>query len=480
MAILFLDEFLKNTYFFLLPTDTLSLLCFSYERVVLWGTSSEMDTLKSSPLIDLTIITALLSIGLLCMHVPIVHPAWMYTFVFIGASLLFCWLCRAVERVTVPRGWLFVAVGVALLIRLSFVTTTPVGSDDIYRYMWDGKVQSAQINPYLFSPDSSALKPLQSHLLPSAVNHRDLKTLYFPFSEWAFYVCYQLSGEAVWGYKLLLLAAEGATLVGLYLLLSLFRIPEKFVLLYAFCPLPILQFALDGHLDALGFPFLLFGLLLYSKERKIPGLLLIGLSMSIKPVALVLLPILFLLERSWNRRLLTIVVPSATVMVQFLPYMATSNPFEALATFARNWTFNGVVFEGLYHFLADNQKSRIICLVMLSIALLMIYLTRKDFLKKVHSSVLLLLLFSPVVHPWYIAWLAVLMPLTRQWSAIIYSATASLTSLTILSYRLHGVWDQAPWILVVEYLPVILLFLWELRKTDMDYTLPVPVTEAAH
>jgi hypothetical protein len=242
------------------------------------------------------------------------------------------------------------------------------------------------------------------------------------------------------------------------------------VLLYAFCPLPILQFALDGHLDALGFPFLLFGLLLYVQRRTIPALLLLGLSLSVKPVALVLLPILFFLERSWKQRLLTIGIPAATVLVQFLPYMVSSNPFEALTTFARNWTFNGIVFEGVYALLADNQQTRLVCVVLLSLALLMVYFSRKDILRKTYFSVFLLLIFSPVVHPWYVAWLAVLLPLTRRWSGIVYAATASLTSVTILHYKLYGVWEQSPLVLVVEYLPVIILLVQELRTDDPSPT----------
>ena len=434
--------------------------------------------MKTSPFLELSIVTALLSIGLLLVHVPILHPAWMYTIVFIGSSLLFCLMCWLVNRTDVPRQWLFSGITLALLIRLTFITSTPIGSDDIYRYMWDGKIQSAYINPYLYAPDSSALKSLHSNLLPGAVNHPNLKTLYFPFSQWAFYACYQLSGEAVWGYKAVLLVAEGATLLALFLLLTRFRIPTRFMLLYAFCPLSILQFALDGHLDALGFPFLLFGLLLYFSERRFPGLILFGLSMSIKPVGIVLLPIFFFLEQSWKRRLMAIGIPAITVLVQFLPYMATSNPFEALSTFAKNWTFNGVVFEGMYALLADNQKARLVCLVMLSFALLMIYLSRRDLVSKIHFSVLLLLIFSPVVHPWYIAWLAVLLPLTRRWSGIVFAATASLTSVTILSYKLYGAWQQMPWVLIVEYLPVIVLLLWEISKTSTDSALPPTATEA--
>jgi hypothetical protein len=150
--------------------------------------------------------------------------------------------------------------------------------------------------------------------------------------------------------------------------------------------------------------------------------------------------------------------------------LLSSNPFEALFTFAKNWTFNGIVFEGLYLLFADNQKARLLCVILMSIVLLILYLSKKSILDKTHLSVLLLLLFSPVVHPWYIAWLTVLLPLTRRWSGIVYAATASLTSVTILHYKLYGVWDQSPLVLVVEYLPVIVLMVQELRTDDPSPT----------
>ena len=427
-------------------------------------------TLKTPSVPILSISIAGLTIGLLLAHYPFLHPALTYTIAFIATSLVYCLMCWIIYRIDISKNTVLLAMGIALLIRLSFLTTTPVGSDDIYRYMWDGKVQAAGLNPYLFAPDSSALDHLHSPLLPASVNHPDMKTLYFPFSEWIFYACYQLSGEAPWGYKLILFFAEIASIAGLLLLLGWFKLPAKFVLFYALCPLPIIQFALDGHLDALGFPFLIFGLLMHLRGRTILSSFLLGFSMSIKPVALVLLPILFFRERTWKKRIQILGLPLATITIQFLPYLLSSNPFEALFTFAKNWTFNGIVFEGLYLLFADNQKARLLCVILMSIVLLILYLSKKSILDKTHLSVLLLLLFSPVVHPWYIAWLTVLLPLTRRWSGIVYAATASLTSVTILHYKLYGVWDQSPLVLVVEYLPVIVLMVQELRTDDPSPT----------
>ncbi|HTY35575.1 MAG TPA: hypothetical protein VMH23_00595 [Bacteroidota bacterium] len=428
--------------------------------------------MKTPHAIQFIAVVILITAGLLAVHVPLLHPAWMYTLVFVGTSAFFGWMSWLLLRTELSERFLFAILVVAFLVRLSFVASTPIGSDDIYRYMWDGKVQSSHINPYLYAPDSSALSSLHSDLLPCSVNHPTLKTLYFPFSEWIFYLGYQMSGEHVWGYKILLLASELATFLALFLLLRLMDIPRKYLLLYALCPLPILQFGLDGHLDAIGFPLLLFGLFSFLSRRRMIGLILFGLSISIKPVAVVLLPVLFFAERSWGRRFLVLGVPAIVVAIQFLPYVISSNPFEALGTFARDWTFNGIVFEGVYAVLADNQKSRLICLGLLCVLLLIVYLSNKNLPGKMNLAVLLLLLCSPVVHPWYIAWLTLLLPLTRSWTGIVYSMTASLTSVTILTYKLSGMWGQPWWALIAEYLPVIVVLTWEVSRAGQWHFIP--------
>jgi alpha-1,6-mannosyltransferase len=400
--------------------------------------------------------------GFLFIHFSFLQPVIIYTFAFIGTSLIFCWMCRLIFRVELPKNYVSYCLGLALLIRLSFLTVTPIGSDDVYRYMWDGKVQTSGLNPYLYTPNSDSLNPLHSVLLPASVNHPDIKTLYFPFSEWIFSLCYQMSGETIWGYKLILLFAEIAAIIGLFLLTSRLQIPSKFILFYAFCPLSIFQFAIDSHLDGLGFPFLIFGILAYLRKKTTLASLLLGLSISIKPIGLVLLPILIIHEQQWGKRILLLVVPALTISFQFIPYLLNSNPLEALFTFAKHWTFNGVVFESLNLYFFNNQKTRLICALLFGLAFLLVSVSKKPLFDKLYLSVLLLLLFSPVVHPWYIAWLIIFLPLTQRWSGIFFVATASLTSLTVLNYKLFGVWKQEPAILIIEYLPVIVFLFFEL------------------
>ncbi|MGA7160855.1 MAG: hypothetical protein WBZ48_07625 [Bacteroidota bacterium] len=402
--------------------------------------------------------------GILLLHLPTVHPVVIFGSMFIAASVMFTVMAWTLFRVEVPTKILFGIVAVGLIVRLSFVTTSPIGSEDAYRYVWDGKVEAYGTNPYLYAALDSRLDSLHSPHLPAAMNHADLKTIYFPLSEWIFYLSYRLSGEAFWGYKTVFLLAEVGTICALFLLLSMLHIPQKFILLYAVSPLPIFEFAVDAHLDAVGLPLFLFSLLFYLKERKTLSYVFLGLSMSIKPVGLILLPALFFFEKGWRNKLYALLIPLTTVGVQFLPYIFSSNPFETLFTFTKDWSFNGAVFESVYACVHDNQLSRLFCAGILGLLVFLLNVKRRDLPTTAYFSLLALMLLSPVVHPWYVAWMAVLLPVMRRWSGIAFVAGVSLTSFTVMNYRLTGLWVQYPAVLVIEYLPVILLMIVELRE----------------
>ena len=430
--------------------------------------SDKNDTVEKSGIMKLSVGACLLVVGLLLIHWLPFSPAVTYAVVFVSTSIIFLWFARALHLSEPPKWFLPLAVVVALLVQLSFLNLPPIGSDDVYRYMWDGKVQSFGIDPYRYAPNDAALDSLHSSLVPASVNHPDMKSVYFPVTQWLFYAAYSLSQESIWGFKLLLLLAQTATVIALFILLKKLRIPPKYVLLFALCPLPLLQFGLDAHIDAVGLPLLIFGLALYLDSRKTIAYVLFALSVSIKPVALLLLPVLFLSEKGSREKSKVLLVPSVILAGQFLPYVFSSNPFEALFTFASHWTFNGIIFETLNLYYDNNLTSRLICAALLVVSLLPLYRSKKDVLDVLYYSVILLLLFSPVVHPWYVTWLTVLLPFARRWSGIVYSASASLTVYTIVQFKLYGIWEQSALVLALEYLPVIILLILELRDSKND------------
>ena len=70
---------------------------------------------------------------------------------------VFIALCSQ-NNLSVHWGW-FLLVG--LISRLILFPTTPTLSDDVYRYLWDGRVVASGINPYQFPPNSPELNSLQ-------------------------------------------------------------------------------------------------------------------------------------------------------------------------------------------------------------------------------------------------------------------------------------------------------------------------------
>lgn len=394
-----------------------------------------------------------------------VSPIVAYTVTTISSSLIFIAVCAMLLKEEVSSKYFFILLVMAVILRVAFMMVHPVGSPDYYRYVWDGKVQASGINPYRYAPDSPALDSLHTDIIPRLVTYPSMKTIYPPLSEMLFYVAYMIGGESYIGIKLLILVLDLLTMLGLYLTSKQLKLDRKYLLIYALCPLPLIQFFMDGHVDSFGFTFLIFAVFFYLSGRKTIGYLLIGLSMLIKPLALIIVPVLFFTEKGAFNRTKAAVIPVLLFGLFYVPYLFTGTPFSALMTFTENWTFNGIVFHVVDAFIHDNQRARAICAVLLVIAYVPMILSKKDLLTKIYLSVFLLFIFSPIVHPWYIGWLAVLLPLVPRWSGIAYVGLSSLTAFTILSYQMTGVWHDYTAVLIFEYGPVLILLLWELWKS---------------
>ncbi len=388
-----------------------------------------------------------------------------YTITTISSSILYIAFAYLLLKTDVSSKHVYTLLAVGILLRIAFGLVHPVGSPDYYRYVWDGKVQAHGINPYRYAPDDPALGALHSDILPRLVTYGDMKTIYPPLSETLFYAAYLIGGESYLGIKLLIFVFDILTLAGLTLSLKTLGLELKHVLLYALAPLPLIQFFLDGHVDSFGFTFLIFAVYFYFRERRSLAYAFLGLSLLIKPLALITIPLFILAEKDLAGRVKAAVIPVLLFALAYLPYTLTGSPFQALRSFTENWTFNGAVFDLLNMVMHDNQRARLVCAALLMMAYLPFLFGKRDLLTKVYASIFILYIFSPIVHPWYIGWLAVLLPLYPRWSGISYVALSSLTAFTILTYQQTGTWNDYPLVLIFEYVPVILLFIREISTS---------------
>ena len=211
---------------------------------------------------------------------------------------------------------LIILVGAAAM-RLALVFSEPGLSGDIYRYIWDGRVQAAGINPYAHVPAASELAALRDRDIWPYINRADYAvTLYPPVAQSIFFAVTRL-GESVVIMKLGLLLFEAVGVAATIALLQRLGMPATNLAAYAWHPLPVWEIAGNGHVDAAMLAFLLVGLLAYLHGRILTAGILVTLGALIKPLALLVLPVLW---RPWNWRLPLCVV--AVIALAYVPYLS--------------------------------------------------------------------------------------------------------------------------------------------------------------
>jgi len=384
----------------------------------------------------------------------------------------------AVRLVLIERGPRFLTVVLlfAVLLRIGAVFAPPYLSDDIYRYVWDGRVQAAGINPYRFVPDSPQLERLQDDRIYPRINRSDYApTIYPPVAQFIFLAATRVSESITW-MKMVMVGFEALTVWALIRLLVSLGLPAERVLIYAWNPLTIWEFAGSGHIDAAAIAFLV--LTLWARRRNLPALTGITLACAtlVKFYPAVIFPALY---RRWDWKM-----PAgfaATVILAYAPYAKAGLGVlgflpgymkeEGLQSGERFylWTllqrarpapwFNGGWYMGL------------LLLALLLVAVWLIFRKKHaggDFL--LHAAILASLcavLFSPH-YPWYFAWILPLLVFVPYVPMFYLSVSAFI----LYESRLQ----EGPETLLrdntLRYLPFLVLiavhWLWRRRQSLSD------------
>jgi hypothetical protein len=183
--------------------------------------------------------------------------------------VLYLGAVRLILRAPPSASAMWIVLGVAVLVRLAFLPAPPLLSTDIYRYVWDGRVQAAGINPYLYVPADPALARLRDAEIYPKINRAEYaRTIYPPMAEAVFAAVGQATAT-VTGMKAVMLAFEGVAILSLLQVLRLAGLPRERILIYAWNPLPLWAFACDGHVDAIAVGFV--GLALLARTRRRDG-----------------------------------------------------------------------------------------------------------------------------------------------------------------------------------------------------------------
>src|ERR1700733_7017736 len=222
-----------------------------------------------------------------------------------------------VVRGRTNRWTLKIIIAFALLFRLSVLFSPPQLSTDAYRYVWDGRVQAAGINPYRFVPSAPELAGLRDDDIYPNINRADYApTIYPPAAQLIFLLATRISNSVIW-MKTFISFFDVACFWLILKLISIAGLPRERLLAYAWHPVIVWEFAGNGHVDAAMIFFVLLTLICrYQKRDTLTGVFL-GLATLTKLYPVILFPALL---RRWNFRMPLALL--GTIVAGYLPYLS--------------------------------------------------------------------------------------------------------------------------------------------------------------
>ncbi len=344
-----------------------------------------------------------------------------------------------------------------ILFRVTLIPTAPTTSPDVYRYIWEGKIIYNGYNPYEYSPDAEQLSELRDDLY-AKVTFKNLPTIYPPAAQIIFLASYSLTGNSLTGLKLIYLLCEIITMIFLVKLLTLKGMTPNLVMLYAWLPLPVMEYFVNAHIDAAGIMLLILFLYFLEKGKMLPAVFAFTFAFLTKLYPVFLIPLLVKKLRK-QRFMYFILIFIFTSILFYYPFINGSQSVtKMLSIYANKWEFNASVYYLLAAVIPDRETARLICGILLFISIGYIASYYKDFVKGAFGVLLAVLILSPVLYPWYLGWISAVNPFVGFYSVLSLLFTVNLSNFTPLG----KVWHEYFPVIFTEYAIFFVLFAYDL------------------
>jgi hypothetical protein len=427
-------------------------------------------------------------------------PAFIVLFLIqFSIYLVACYLVLSRKK---PAGGLakisnVLVVAVVLIFSVFFrselVDEPPYLSSDVYRYVWDGRVQSEGINPYRYIPSDENLSHLRDQAIYGFINRRDFaQTIYPPAAQMIFLALYTLSPSDVHSFKVGMSWFDGATMVAILLSLLRLGLEPSRIVIFAWHPLVIWEGAHSGHIESAWIAFLALAILARTYNRPV----LIGIALAvatlIKFYPVLMLPA-FIYSQHYSidgaglprglsqfaRRALEVVSSSATrrvmlafggtVVLAYLPYVgAGSLIFGYLPGYLKE---EGFVHSGSRYFLLELARnvvnvpsivySAVAALILFGFGLWTIIRSRQraeDTIKYALGMIGAFLILSSPRFSWYFAGLIPFLCFIPRTSWFYLSGACVFLYLLWLTSDYPGI---PVWLGVALYGPTAAFLFWE-------------------
>jgi hypothetical protein len=389
--------------------------------------------------------------------------------------------CRALFGPLVVAGIVF---------RLLFIAALPNLSQDFYRFIWDGRLILEGISPYLFTPrtliDNQMVMGDMQRLYDGMgalsaghySNYPPVNQLFFALAAW-------LGGNGILGPVIvtrlvLILADIGILVVGGKLLQQL-GLRKEAILLYFLNPFIIIELCGNLHFEGLMLFFLMISLYLLYQKRWIVAAVFFGLSISIKLIPLLFVPIFYrffvkkgLFGSGFWRLKKFFWIAIGTVLISFVPFYSQEligHYSQTIGLWFNSFEFNASVFYVVRWIGYQvngwdpiGTAGKILPLVVLLVVLLIAFIRKNNSLASLITSMLfavtVYLLLSTTVHPWYLA-TPLLLSVFTPWR---YMLVWTLTVILSYSAYRNPQFEENLWLIAAEYLLVLGWLVWELSQ----------------
>jgi alpha-1,6-mannosyltransferase len=366
-------------------------------------------------------------------------------------------------------------LGVAIAARILLLGQDP--GNDIFRYIWEGRVLLHHGNPYLHAPDAVEFLPLRDTLWAS-VSLKTFSAVYPPLAEWIFALLAGISPGVIF-FKTVFAAAD--CLAG-WCLARRFGWPAA--VLYLWNPIVITSFAGGGHYDSLFILALVLGWLAWDDGKFRPALLWLGAAVAIKWMALPLLA--WAVWRRFQDRDRNLVAGFSALTLGMTPFLIA---WLGLCLWSGEWTLKMhpdqfTEFARSAEFLPRligeiwpaSQYQNSWFLIPLALAWITVILRARSFVAAAEGTLFFTLILSPLIHIWYFTWMIPFAVVSRNRGTLLLSASGFVYF--SLYHRLEMTPEVQWQLTLVETLllwtPFVLGFLWSSLPTNRKPPIPSP------
>ena len=354
-------------------------------------------------------------------------------------------------------GWILIG----LSFRLAFIDYTPLLSQDYFRFIWDGKLLSQGINPYLYLPDEliemfSKWEYLYSGMGQMSARHYTN----YPMINQLLFALGVLSTQPILIYRLLLILADLVTFKLLTKLSS-----QTWGLTYWLSPMVILEGAGNLHFEPVMVAFLVLGLYHFKQGEPLRSSVALAASVLLKLIPLMFAPLLLKVVKQKQLKIMVFgfIITLALFTTPFIDPWFFVTYSESVGLWFSNFEFNAGIYRvvkelGTLFGVQDWQMIRfygkVHSFVILVLALKFTWECNR-FSKVLDKSYLLLMIYlltAPTIHPWYLITLLALGAIRQHPSAMLWSLTIILS---YVAYKMNPT-ELPLWLVALQFIPVVM------------------------